>query len=363
MIGTAAVTTWVHRFLYTVLLAGCLVSQSGCVNYGPKTLNKDQLDYGRSIGDTWKNQLLTNLVKLRFLDMPVFVDVGQIVSGYTVETTVTGSLGFDNSLVGGDSQILAAEGRYTDRPTITYTPKTGQEYLRSLLEPIAPSTLLSLVQADYSAEMLFTWAVESINGLRNFSAREDEAYSADPRFVELVSLLNELQQIGAIRFELEHDPATKHDAVAFFPEMNLDDTTRGKQTRVRRLAGLNDETRLFRVVYSPYVVADDVLAIQTRSVIQMLIAISKFVDVPPGKASRVTLGHLLPAGSPRPFRVYSSPDEPADAFARTRYHGDWYWIDHNDLTSKRVFGLMLFLTTLTNRTSEEGKPVLTIPTN
>ena len=55
--------------------------------------------------------------------------------------------------------------------------------------------------------------------------------------------------------------------------------------------------------------------------------------------------------------------QPDDAFAIFRYKGDWYWIDHDDLVSKRVFLLILFLTTLTNRVTDEKVPVLTIPTS
>lgn len=353
----------IHNFLLTALLAGCLLIQSGCTNYGPKTLNRDQLEYGRSIGDTWKNQMLANLVKLRYLDMPVFVDVGQIVSGYSIETRVAGSLGFDNSLVGGDSQVIGAEGRYTDRPTITYTPKTGEAYLRSLLEPVKPSALLSLVQADYNAEVLLTWAVESINGVKNFSSREGETQAAEPRFEEFARLLRELQEIGAVAFRLEPDPATRHDMVFLFSDQDLDEVVRHKQRRARELIGLDDQRQRFRVLYETFAQADDVLAIQTRSVVQMLLAMAKFVDVPPSKASRAAPGYVLPEGVTPPFQVHSSSEEPTDAFARIRYHGDWYWIDHDDLISKRVFVLMLFLTTLTNQPSDESRPVLTIPTN
>ena len=356
--------TGISKFLVIAMFAGCcLLIQSGCTNYGPKTLNRDQLEYGRSIGDSWKTQMLSNLVKLRFLDMPVFVDVGQIVSGYSVETRIAGTLGFNNSLIGGDSQIIGAEGRYTDRPTITYTPKTGEAYLRSLLEPVRPSALLSLVQADYNAEVLFTWAVESINGVKNFSSRGGETQAAEPRFVEFARLLSELQEIGAIAFKLEQDPATRHDIVFFFSNRNLDEAVRQKQRRARELIGLDDQKQSFRVVYAPFAEADDILAIQTRSVVQMLLAMAKFVDIPPDKASRAVPGFVLPEGSPSPFQVYSSAEEPTDTFASIRYHGDWYWIDHDDLISKRVFVLMLFLTTLTNQASDESKPVLTIPTN
>ncbi len=80
-------------------------------------MDRDQLDYGRSLGENWKAQMLTNLVKLRYVDMPVFVDVGQIVSGYSLETMVNAGLGFNTSFVGGDAQSLGASGKYTDRLT------------------------------------------------------------------------------------------------------------------------------------------------------------------------------------------------------------------------------------------------------
>lgn len=353
----------IHRWTIAAVSAGCLLLQGGCNSYGPKSLPRDQLDYGRSIGDTWKNQMLANLVKLRYLDMPVFVDVGQIVSGYTIETKVAANLGFNNSLVGGDSQILGAEGRYTDRPTITYTPKIGEEYLRSLLEPVAPSALLSLVQADYNAEVLFTWAVESINGLQNFSTRKGDTHAADAEFIEFARLMSELQDIGAVGFELEQDPASGNDMVLFFTDKNISDAARSMQQRARQLIGLADRKSKFRVRYAPFAISDDTLAIQTRSVIQMLLAMSKFIDVPTGKVSRAVPGYILPENVRRPFRVHTSIDHPTDAFASIRYHGDWYWIDHDDLITKRVFVLMLFLTTLTNRASDENQPVLTIPTN
>jgi len=335
---------------------------AACTNFGPRTLNKDQLDYGLSIGDTWKDQMLANLVKLRFIDMPVFVDVGQIVSGYSIETSVAGTLGFNNSLFGGDSQVLGAEGRFTDRPTITYMPKTGEGYLRSLLEPVRPSALLSLIVAGYDPELLFTWAVESINGVKNYSARSSDLHAADPEFIEFSQLLTELQQAGAIGFELEDDPETRHDIIFFYNDRNLDDATRRKLRQAAELIGLSSERQSFRVLYSPFAVDDDVLAIQTRSILQVLFAMAKFIDVPPDKASRTIPGYSVAADAVRPFHVLTSRDKPDDTYASFRYHGDWYWIEHDDLHSKGVFTLMLFLTTLTNRAPDQNAPVLTIPT-
>ena len=339
-----------------------VLSMAGCTSYGPGSLNKDQLNYGVSIGETWKDQMLANLVKIRFVDMPVFVDVGQIVSGYSIETSVDAALGFSNSLLGDDSQVLGAQGKFTDRPTITYMPKTGEAYLRSLLEPVDPGALLSLIMVGYDAELLFTWAVESINGVRNHGGTGDEL-PADPEYLELVELLREMQRAGAVGFEVENDPETAHKMIFFFRHRGVDPETEQLRDRVREIIDLDPNRRSFRVLYSPFAMDEDVLAVQTRSIMQMLIAMSKFVDVPEDKSGRAMRGLTLPAGSARPFHVHTSAQPPEDTFASFRYDGDWYWIDHEDLVSKRVFMLMLFLTTLTNRAPDDNAPVLTIPTN
>jgi len=106
-----------------------------------------------------------------------------------LETTLSANAGINNSITGSDSGVLQAGGRYTDRPTITYVPKTGEAYLRSLLEPVEPRALLSLVLAGYSSKLLFTWAVESVNGMRKYSVSDQKAKKADPEFLEFVQNL------------------------------------------------------------------------------------------------------------------------------------------------------------------------------
>ena len=55
---------------------------------GPGTVIRDQFDYGKSVGKSWKIQMLLNLVKLRYGDIPVFMDVGQVVAGYSIQRTL-----------------------------------------------------------------------------------------------------------------------------------------------------------------------------------------------------------------------------------------------------------------------------------
>jgi hypothetical protein len=344
-----------------VIVAIC-ATLAGCGSYGPKSMDRDQLDYGNSIGENWKKQMLANIVKMRFVDMPVFVDVGSIVSGYSLTTTVHGRVGFSDSLTGGNTQGLGASGSYTDRPTITYMPKTGDDYLRAILEPVEPKNLLSLIQAGYSSELLFTWAVEAINGIHNWSATARNNRSADPEFFEFVKLVQELQYLGALGFELESDPETKHDIVMVLNKQGLSESTLEKSHRASEIIGLDQGLDRYRVLYAPFKTDSATLAIQTRSVIQMLAAMAGFIDIPPELASFAAPGYDISGPSKRPFRVHSGPDRPEQSFTTIKYKDYWYWIENTDIASKRVFTLMLFITTLTNQASSQKAPVLTIPT-
>ena len=54
------------------VLAICTLC-SGCASIGPGTVARDRLDYSVAVGDSWKSQMLLNLVKLRYGDAPVFL--------------------------------------------------------------------------------------------------------------------------------------------------------------------------------------------------------------------------------------------------------------------------------------------------
>lgn len=79
-------------------------------------------------------------------------------------------------------------------------------------------------------------------------------------------------------------------------------------------------------------------------------------------ANQATPGFRLRGDLERPFHVLSGKDRPDESFAADQYRDYWYWIENSDIATKRVFTLMLFLTTLTNNAGEYVGSVLTIAT-
>ena len=74
----------------------------GCGGLGPRTIPADQIDYSNAIGEASKQQVLLNVVKLRFSDLPSFVSASQVVAGYQLSGNA--SLAAQVSNVGNLSQ-------------------------------------------------------------------------------------------------------------------------------------------------------------------------------------------------------------------------------------------------------------------
>lgn len=109
---------------------------SGCAaKVGPKNLAHDRFDYSAAITQSWKEQMLLNMVKLRYMDPPMFLDVQQVVQQYTREGS--GSV-FAPGWTGNSSiaPAASASGRWAESPTITYVPVSGEKFTKSLLLPV-----------------------------------------------------------------------------------------------------------------------------------------------------------------------------------------------------------------------------------
>jgi hypothetical protein len=348
-----------------VALAGVLVLAS-CATVGPKSIEVDRFDYSTAIADSWKQQTLLNIVKLRYLDLPVFVDVSSIVAGYSIETSasVGGQLSSAEAIP-RNSLTLGASSKYTDRPTITYVPLTGEKFLRGLLTPIDPKNIFFLLQSGYAADFILGLTVESLNGLHNRSASADAVREADPDFLRVLELMRDLQMAGAIGMRVEDNKATGKTAVLFIHGDDVDAKTLAAASEIRRLLKLPEGQERFVLNYSPVRERKDALSVNSRSMLQVMAAFSSYVDLP--EAHRQNRSALVAAGDGagthglERVRIRSGSEKPVSTFAAVQYRGHWFWIDDDSWQTKRALISMVYFFTLIETGAGENLPLITIP--
>jgi len=357
--------------LTLITLSLWLVAFSGCASIGPRTVTRDRFDYTAAVAESWKSQMLLNLVKIRYGDVPVFLDVGQIVAGYSFARSVSGSVNvpvYSGTPAGAVTGTvgLSGQGTYNDSPTVTYTPLAGERFARSMMMPLPVSAILNVLQAGFPADMVFRLGVQAVNGIDNRRVQFQHVRPADPEFYVLLQNLLRIQASNDVGVRIQQVDKGERVNLVFRP--HLPAAVENALRNVAHILGLDPAAWEFRVVYGAVPSDDKEIAILTRSILEVLTDLSSTITVPEAHVTEHRVGptpeaDLGPEGEIPPLiRIASSTGRPDNAFVTATYHGYWFSIDDRDLRSKNLFSFIMFLFTFVETGSKEAAPILTIPT-
>jgi hypothetical protein len=353
-----------RKFAFLVLL----LTFVGCAGVGPHTVARDRFDYTSAISDSWKSQMLINMVKLRYGDTPTFLDVASVINQYSVESQLDLRLSWADPVTAAMTNTQSPGGavRYIDRPTITYSPLQGEKFARSFMTPIPPAAILSLIQASYPVDLVLRLSVHSVNGIRNRYGGAARARPADPDFYPLLEKLRTLQALGSIGLRVQK--TNERDATLLTIRAKDNDATDENSLAVRKMLGLDPKAQEFSIAYAAVAKNDRELAILSRSILEVIIDLASYIEVPAAhveekRVNPTYIEEASPGSALSPLiRVHSSREKPGDAFAAVPYRGYWFWIDDRDLPSKRMFSFLMFIFTLVEKADgREGAPIVTIP--
>jgi hypothetical protein len=259
-----------------------------------------------------------------------------------------------------------AASTYTDRPTVVYQPLTGVDFLKRLMTPIPPSSVLFMVQSGYSAELVMPIMLNSINGLNNASNRLRRP--ADPKFIRLVALMREGQLAGAIQMRIERSRDGAESSVIIF-ESGRDPQLTARSREIKSILGIKPDLREFGVYFGGYSGKDNEIAMNTRSMLQIMLEFAAVVQVPESDVvqGKATLGLADTAreGAPNgpPLRILVTDNQPQYAYVAAEYDRKWFWIADTDIQSKYTFAVIMLLFSIADTGVKGSAPVVTIPAN
>ena len=354
--------------VYIAFTGFVLLYLTGCASIGPPTVARDRFDYIEAISDSWRAQTLLNMVKLRYGDAPVFLDVASVIT----QTGVTGTVAVSGTWWQNLLQLpftttagITAAGTYGEKPTVTYLPISGEKFARNLMAPIPPAAILNFLQGGYPVDLVLRLTVHSINGIRSRFGAGARAREAEPEFYSLIEKLRNIQQSGEIGLRVKKTGDQTASFIVFGKKQSP--AIEADRAEVRELLGLDPQANEFSVVYGSVAANDKEIAILTRSMLEILSDLASYIDVPATdveqKRTYPSLAQEFAKGAPVPLlmRILSSPQRPDDAFAAVSYRQTWFWIDDRDFASKRLFSFIMFLFTLTDTGDKQGAPIITIP--
>jgi hypothetical protein len=393
IIGDAAVSRgpcW--RASGTWLTAVAIAATLGaCVQLGPTVLSSGRPLYNYAVQQTESEQLLLNIVRNRYNDPVLFLDVTSISSGFNWQATA-GFLANSKPSVSDKATFGGTLGATVgETPFITYAPNTGEKFVRQMLTPVDLRTVTLIVQSGWSIERVLLIIGESINQLRNRPLGEN-LQSGYLQFQQVAAALRELQRSGLVSLGAEpekDEPEGKNSKADKKAKADKDDG----DDNLADLALMIDpdavKSEAYRTVCQSIKVACDgrplslrqaigvssnseTLSLATRSLFSALYFLAQGVEVP---ATDLEVGTASPltnlAGGPfdenksrgKLFHVYSAASEPDLAAVKVFYRNSWFYIADNDTDTKVTFALVSMLVMLQSGGTSQMAPLITLPIN
>ena len=329
---------------------------------GPTLISGSRTDYNVVLRQADDRQMLLNLVRLRYRDQPMFLEVSALNTQFSISNEVNANtvLGQGDSYLGVGGSVVAQE-----TPTVSYTPLKGAEFVKRILDPIELDTLFLLDSSGWSSERLFRLLVDEMNMVGNAQGSNGPTPARAPAYAEfkvLASLLRQLEQDGLVS-----GGSYKNQTLLIFDSKARN---RADYLEFTRLLELNPDKLIFPVIVAARGGDVNSINLRFRSLAGVMYFLSQSVQIPEEDvaAGRVTVTRDA-AGQVFDWqqvtegimRIKSSPQPPDNASVAINYRNSWFYIDDSDLESKSTFVLLGQVYQLQSGDARTVAPVLTLP--
>lgn len=411
---------WSLSIKYWALCVLLAFSLLGC-SLGPYALRTERALYNVTMQASSNEQLLLNLVRLKYREPTFFLEVGSISANFNYSIAADVTRIFPEGT--GKSFHASGGGRYAENPTITYTPLQGEQFAKRLMAEMDVKTFLLLLRAGWNPARLMRATVERIGHLRNDPSaqnRPDDAESTYHQFLRLTEMLARLKNKGVVRFALQPSKGVKIGATPLKETLKPADIIAADKDQYELVQTKDGIVEVYRAgrpallieaepseqdkaevveclrllkcpthkeTAEPQIIIFHVnwggaqppehieVPLLLRSFLDVLYYFAQGIEVPKSHIEKgivKTRWHVTTDGKSVEWNVWrnatkdmldirSCPFPPRHALVATKYRDHWFYIDDTDIHSKDTFALLCLIFALQAGEVPTPLPLLTIP--
>ncbi len=348
-----------------VMLLGLLLFLSGCVGLGPDRIEGERTNYNTAIQRTNDEQLLLNLVRLKYRDTPFFMEVSSVATQFSFTTLANANATVPEA--GFSIFGFGTGAALEEKPTVTYSPLQGDKFIQRVLSPISLQTVALLYHSGWRVDRLFRLCFQRLNKVKNAPNASGPTPAMAPEFADYkraVKILSEFRERDLMELEYRLKNEVPSLVIQFdesvLNSVDLQELSRllgAKPVQGRYLLGAVDHPKFIRI--------------QTRSLLGIMYYLSHGVEVPERdvKNGKVTVTHDEEGNvfdwsrfTEDLLRIQSKGELIRESTAvAVRYRGTWFYIDDSDLNSKSTFSLLAQIFSLQAGGVPTTAPLLTLP--
>jgi len=343
----------VSRWSATRALAVALAALvAGCAAFSESVLKETRGTLNETAAQTNAEQMLRNIVRLRYGDTPYFLEVSSVSTSATVSANVGASAAVP---LGLDPTFAATTGvGLSQTPSFVFQPLAGEKFAKQLLRPLDLRTLALLRAAGFGLREILLVFGDAINGVPNapaatlYAPREVPDWSSFRRVADLVE---RLESRGWLQLGVDSAGGAPAPGADLVLSMSIDPAAAASPEFLEfaRLLGLEPKALTYRVAAAAGGGGGRNVAVRPRSILAAMRFLAKGVVVPARDLAAGEVPVLAgEAGAPFDWgrmmsgviRIASRGDAPGDAHVRVRAHDHWFYIDARDPASKQTFALL-----------------------
>lgn len=357
-----------QKIIFCLLL---VIFLSNCSQFGPDFMQAGRNDYNKVLAQTDDEETLLNLVRLRYADNPAFLKVNSVSTSFNWKEGfgLDGSI-FESDAVGKNNIGIRGNTEYIEKPTISYSPLSGADFVKNVLTPIDHQVILLLARSGWSLERILRLTINKINHIDNASEASGPTPTTSPdyaAFNKIAKDFRELQKTSkiALGYQLDGNP---NDLALLIKKDFINDT---EVENFLFDLNVNIKKNIIPITSNYFdSSSNDNIQLESRSLAGILFFLSHGVSIPADdiKEGRVTVTKNQNGEEFNwqdvmndLFTVHTSKNPPKKATIAVEYRGNWFFIKDNDMQSKYTLMLLNQIAALQSGQIEKAGPILTLP--